>query len=322
MTILTLKPDALTVADFDYATVYPFMGLNEGGNSIMSAPVGPQWPLKGYFGMGYYLYGRNLNTYFLGGWDTSSGPKQAAYDAIQTTWANRVLPWFVATPASDNTCTNAAVRVTNGQCYILSASTGLWTRADDYGQNFVTACTNYDVGGTTTSHGASITVMTDSINIPAFPFCQTSADWAAASSTAGKYRLLHTGTTERIVIADPTDVAGVFCVFESQIISTNGSALNGVPKFLMQAGIDAGYDNDDVGVGKLLGAPYSPAIAGSRWSLINTDGTRRKHYVGTFLHADSYQDLTSDYSVGGGVSVLTAAQFQANFPRRSYQATL
>lgn len=322
MTIRTLKPDALIVADFDYATAYPHMGLNEGGNNIMGYSGVAQWQYQGYFGMGYYLYGDNLNTSFLNGWTTNTPEKIAAKAAIQTTWANRVLPWFVATPATDNTCSNAAVRILNAQCYILSASTGLWTRADDYGRNFVTDCSTYTVGGTTSAQGAAIKVMTDNINIPAFPFCPTSTDWSVLQTDTTKYRLIHGSATERIVLADPTDVAGVFCVFESQLISADGSALNGTPKFLVQAGIDAGYDDYAVGAGVLEGAPYSPAIAGSRWSLINTDGTRRKHYVGTFLHADSYQDLTSDYSVGGGVSVLTAAQFAAKMPRRAYQNTL
>ena len=42
----------------------------------------------------------------------------------------------------------------------------------------------------------------------------------------------------------------------------------------------------------------------------------------TFLHPDSYQDLTSAYNAAGGVSKMTAAEFQANMPRRVYQNTL
>lgn len=72
----------------------------------------------------------------------------------------------------------------------------------------------------------------------------------------------------------------------------------------------------------LYGAKYTPAIGGSRWSYANPDGTRRKHYFGTFLHPDSYQDLTSAYNVAGGISKMTAAEFQANMPRRVYQNTL
>ncbi len=320
MTIQRLRPDALVGTPFDYATIYPFMGLNEGGNNIMAAPVGPQWPYQGIFGMGYYLYGSNLNTSFLGGWTTTDADKIAAKAAIQTTWANRVLPWFEASPASDNTCTNAAIRILNGQCYIKLASTGRWYRADTGTYNAVNS-TRYTIG--TTSGGAtSLRVMTDSSNIPAFPFCPTSTDWASSSNDTTKYKVQHSSANARIVLADPTDFAGVFCTFESQLISTKGAALNGAPKFLVKAGIDAGYDNDGVGSGLLNGAPYSPLIASSGWFLANNDGTRRTHYVGTFLHANSYQDLTSQYSVGGGVSVLTAAQFQANMPTRVYQAPL
>lgn len=326
MTILNLKPDALVVPNFDFAAIYPFMGLNEGGNNIMSAPVGPQWPYKGYFGMGYYLYGSNLNTSFLGGWDTgtpagSDAAKVQAKADIQVAWANRILPWFVATPASDNTCTNAAIRIFNAQCYIKSIATGLWSRVD-VGVNNVLDCSTYDTGGTSTGHGASIKVMPDNINVPAFPFCQTSTDWGAYSNDTTKYRLIHAGTTERIVISSPSDVGGIVCMFDSQVISANGVALNGTPKFMLQAGIDAGYNDDALGSGLLNGAPYSPAIAGSCWMLANTNGTRRTHYVGTFLHTDSHQDLTSYYSTHGGISVLSAAEFQNNMPHRIYQPTI
>lgn len=327
MTILTLKPDALVVANFDYDTIYAHMGLNESGATIMEAPPAYiNWAWSGYFGMGYYLYGTNLNTSFLNGWDTSdspSGPKTLAKAAIQTTWANRVIPWFVAIAASDNTCTNAAVRILDTQTYLLD-TTGIWTR-QGYTQQFPSSCSGYTIVAGVTSAGYSCaTLYNDTINVPAFPFCPTSGDWAAPSSVTSKYKYLHTNAAARVVVPDPSALRGVLVTFKSQIVSTNGSALNGTPKFLIQAGIDAGYDDWQVGEvgGKLEGAPYSPAIAASRWSYANVDGTFRDHYVATFTAADSYQDLTSAYSVGGGVSVQTAAQFAANMPNRAYQATL
>lgn len=321
MNILKLKPDALVVPEFDFSEIYPHMGLNEGGNTIMSSPVGPQWPYKGFFGMGYYLYGSNLNTSFLGGWDTSSPSKIAAKATIQTTWANRILPWFVVTPGATNTCSNAGVRILNGQCYVLDATTKLWSR-QGYTINNVFACTKYNTGGTSVSNGSSDLIMPDKINVPAFPFCPSPSDWSSPTSDTTRYRLVHGSSAPRIVVPVPQNVAGIMCVFESQLVSVDGNPLNGTPNFLVQAGIDAGYNNDIIGTGLLEGAPYSPAIVGSRWSLANNDGTRRKHYVGTFLHADSYQDLTSAYNVAGGVSKSTAAQFQANMPHRSYQLTL
>lgn len=322
MTIITLKPDALVGTDFDYATIYPYMGLNESGLRIMSDPGTAQNVRQAHLGMGNYLYGSNLNIYFLGGWDTSSTEKIAAKAAIQTTWANRVMPWFVASPTKNNTCTNAALRVFAGQCYLLSASTGKWARSDNYKNGFVKSCTMYLTGGTITSDGGARRVQTDQINMPAFPFCPTNTDWAALSTTTTKYRVLHGSATNSIVLSDPSDLAGVFCTFESQLVSADGNALNGTPEFLIQCGADAGYDDDAVGSGRLLGAPYQPAIGGGRWSLINNDGTRRKHYFATFVHPDCFQDLTSAYHVAGGVSTMTAATFQANMPTRVYQAPL
>ena len=325
MIILTLKPDALALPDFDYDTIYPHMGLNESGAIIMEAPPSYiNWAWGGYFGMGYYLYGSNLNINFLDAWDTSdypSGPKTLAKEAIKTTWANRIIPWFVACAASDNTCTNAAIRIFDRQVYTLDNS-GLWIR-EDYTNPFSSACTGYTiVAGVRSSPYTTANLYNDSINIPAFPFCPTSGDWAASSSDTSKYRYLHTTIGSRIVLSDPSLLRGALLTFKSQIVSTNGQPLNGVPKFLVQAGIDAGYNNDSPGSNALEGALYSPAMAGSRWSYANVDGSFRDHYVATFTAADSYQDLTSAYSVGGGVSVQTAAQFAANMPNRAYQATL
>lgn len=328
MTIITLKPDALVGTDFDYATIYPYMGLNESGLHIMSDPGTAQNVRGAFFGMGNYLYGSNLNIYFLGGWDvTDPNPTIqdqliAAKAAIQVSYANRVRPWFAASPTENNTCTNAALRVLNGQCYLLSASTGSWTRADNYGNGFVRSCTMYLTGGTITSDGAARRVQTDQINMPAFPFCPTNTDWSALSADTTKYRVLHASAINSIVLSDPSDLAGVFCTFESQLVSTDGNALNGVPEFLIQCGADAGYDDDAIGSGRLQGAPYQPAIGGGRWSLINNDGTIRKHYFASFIHPDCYQDLTSAYHVAGGISKMTAAAFQANMPQRVYQRTL
>lgn len=325
MTITTLKPDALVGTEFDYATIYEQMGINEGGLHIMSDPGTAQNVRQAFFGMGYYLYGSNLNFYFLDGWDISdapNGPKTQAKAAIQVSYANRVMPWFTASPTENNTCTNAALRILNGQCYLLSAATGQWTRADDYGNGFVPSCIKYMTGATKISDNATLRVQTDQINVPAFPFCPTNTEWAAATTDTTKYRLLHGSATNSIVLSDPSDLAGVFCTFESQLVSADGNALNGTPEFLAQSGADAGYDDDAVGSGRLLGALYQPAIGGGRWSLINNDGTRRKHYFASFIHPDCYQDLTSAYNVAGGVSKMTAAAFQANMPKRVYQRTL
>ncbi|MBP9100799.1 MAG: hypothetical protein KBF68_05345, partial [Nitrosomonas sp.] len=124
-------------------------------------------------------------------------------------------------------------------------------------------------------------------------------------------------------LTNPENLGGVLCTFDSQLISCDGLSFNATPKIAVQCGVDAGWDSDSVGSpGALYGAPYSPAVADSRWVLANADGTRRTHYVATFLHPDSYQDLTSAYAVGGGKCVSTVAEFQANFPKRIYQPTL
>lgn len=330
MTIKRLKPDALLGTPFDYDTIYPFMGLNEGGRAIMGAPAtppptGPSWPLKGFFGMGYHLFGDNLNDSFLNGWDTSDapdGPKTLAKAALQARWANRVVPWIGFTPSSNNTCTNAALRVMNAQCYIKSAATGIWTRAD-VGTNNLKSVTMFPVGAFSPSDGAARRIFRGGVNIPAFAFCPTPTDWATESASTGKYRLIHGPTMARVVLTDPEDVAGIMCTFETQLISADGNSLNGTPEFLANAGADVGYDDDlEGGTGALYGAPYTPAIGGGRWSLINNDGTRRTHYFATFRHPDCYEDMSSDYRGNGGDPLLSAAEFSANMPERIYQQQL
>ena len=200
---------------------------------------------------------------------------------------------------------------------MLSNVTGLWSRVGGYTQQNVNSSIQYQLlGGSTAyvSDGASTGVFSDSINIPAFPFCPNGADWSAADGTTTKYRIIHTGTMSATI--DAQTVGGIFTCFDSQLVSTNGQPLNGVVDFLIQCGADAYINNDNLGIGTLLGAPYVPTIGISAFMKINSDGTRRRHYFGTFLGTNTYQTATSEYMVNGGVSALTSAQFQANMPRR------
>ena len=320
MSIITLKPDALVLPDFDFATVAPFMERTEDLKTLMgySGFNGyGSWTYGGTMGMGYRLKGDNLDAGFLSGWDTSTPAKLDAKTAAIASWWNRIVPWFSACPATANTCTNAAVRITGAQCYVLSNVTGLWSRVGGYTQQNVNSSIQYQLlGGSTAyvSDGASTGVFSDSINIPAFPFCPNGADWSAADGTTTKYRIIRTGTMSATI--DAQTVGGIFTCFDSQLVSTNGQPLNGVVDFLIQCGADAYINNDNLGIGTLLGAPYVPAIGLSAFMKINSDGTRRRHYFGTFLGTNTYQTATSEYMVNGGVSALTSAQFQANMPRR------
>ena len=321
MSIITLKPDALVLPDFDFATVAPFMERTEDLKSLMgySGFHGyGSWTYGGTMGMGYRLKGDNLNANVLTWWDTSTQAKLDAKNAAIASWWNRIVPWFAACPATANTCTNAAVRITGAQCYVLSNVTGLWSRVGGYAQKNVMTCTKYFLLGSSTNYvsdGPSIGVFSDSINIPAFPFCPNSSDWSGTGSPdTTKYRIIHTATMS--VTIDAQTVGGIFTCFDSQLVSTNGQPLNGVVDFLIQCGADAYINDDNLGVGTLLGSTYTPAIGISAFMKINSDGTRRRHYFGTFLGTNTYQTATSEYMVNGGVSALTSAQFQANMPRR------
>ena len=331
MTITTLKPDALVGTEFDFTDIYPHMGLNESGAVLMGYSGSANWPLQGFFGMGYRLNGDNLNTTFLNGWNVSApdaAGKQAAKDAAIAAWWNRIMPWFGCYPEATNTCTNVAIRILNTQCYVLETDTNAWRRVSNL-NNFLQSATLWDLAGTFTSAGAAKAVYpSDNINIPGFALCPTPADWASASTLGDttKYRMMHAPVVPagRLTV-DAQKIAGVFCTFESQLVSTNGAAFNATPKILVQCGADALIDEGSEGGGagtSLYGAPYTPAIGGSRWSYANSDGTRRKHYFGTFLHPNSYQDVTSAFTVAGGKSKMTAAEFQANMPRIVYQNTL
>ena len=321
MSIITLKPDALVLPDFDFATVAPFMERTEDLKTLMgySGFNGyGSWTYGGTMGMGYRLKGDNLNANVLTWWDTSTQAKLDAKNAAIASWWNRIVPWFAACPATANTCTNAAVRITGAQCYVLSNVTGLWSRVGGYAQKNVMTCKKYFLLGSSTNYvsdGPSIGVFSDSINIPAFPFCPNSSDWSGTGSPdTTKYRIIHTATMS--VTIDAQTVGGIFTCFDSQLVSTNGQPLNGVVDFLIQCGADAYINDDNLGVGTLLGSTYIPAIGISAFMKINSDGTRRRHYFGTFLGTNTYQTATSEYMVNGGVSALTSAQFQANMPRR------
>jgi len=109
MSIITLKPDALVLPDFDFATVAPFMERTEDLKTLMgySGFNGyGSWTYGGTMGMGYRLKGDNLDAGFLSGWDTSTPAKLDAKTAAIASWWNRIVPWFSACPATANTCTN------------------------------------------------------------------------------------------------------------------------------------------------------------------------------------------------------------------------
>ena len=198
MSIITLKPDALVLPDFDFATVAPFMERTEDLKTLMgySGFNGyGSWTYGGTMGMGYRLKGDNLNANVLTWWDTSTQAKLDAKNAAIASWWNRIVPWFAACPATANTCTNAAVRITGAQCYVLSNVTGLWSRVGGYTQQNVMTCKKYFLLGSSTNYvsdGPSIGVFSDSINIPAFPFCPNSSDWSGTGSPdTTKYRIIH-----------------------------------------------------------------------------------------------------------------------------------
>jgi len=325
--VITLKPDALILPDFNFATVSPFMEKTEAGKTLMG--------YTGYNGFGSWTYGAtiglgirpkgdNLNPSFLSNWATDTQPQRDAKAAAIASWWNRLSPWFSACPATGNTCTNAGIRITGAQCYVLNNITGLWSRVGGYVQRNVMTSPKYFLLGASTAYvsdGASARIFSDAINIPAFPFCPNSADWNTADPTTTIYRIIHATTMDKIVI-DASTVGGVFAYFDAQLVSTNGQAFNATPDFLIECGIDAYINDDGPGTGSLLGAPYVPNIAISAFKSLPSDGSRGRYYIGTFMGTNTYKDNSSQFQQNGGIGALTSSQFQSNMPSRVYQPTL
>lgn len=310
MTTFSSNPQIISADQFDMTASLAHMGLNENGAVIMAYAGSGQWKDGGKIVRGNECHGSSLPQFWVDDWDPNPlYTDELAY--CQNNYWNAVNPWFVIYPKDDNTCTNAAVQWRGAEVYYLSVADGLWHRVSSQATRVLRSVEYYTAS---TFVGSGVTA--DQIFVPGggnIPgFCPAiSAARGAPSSTTTDYRAMHTSLLDYDVI-DGSDVAGFFATCEVRVQPVDGVAFNATPKILMQLGMDLEpTSTDTVGTGYLVGASYKVSVSNSRFNLIPTDGSWRRLYCSTYLHADTIPPSVAAYAN-------VAADFTGNPITRQY----
>lgn len=306
------------IATLDVASLKADMGLTQSPYTLMNPPGGTTWQLSASITSGSRCHGdAQPNWWVTGLTQTPAG--------LLTNYWNGITPWVTIYPSATNLCTNAAIKVTDVQTYLLSASTGAWSRP--YYDNLYPQSLDWWDLNVATDRGAADRYYPNG-NIPAFTNVYLAADRVSVDvgPTTSKYKRLHNGWN-RGQIPTPSDVAAIMVTCKSRLVPiVTGAAFNGTPEILLSIGADL-YPNmtDNVGQGLLIGATNVPGVGASRFALVPQDGTQRRHYFITYVGVNTTIDNSSVYAIANpnGVGrVLTDAQLSANPPSYIVQQTV
>jgi len=294
--VLTNELDTFTSAD-----LIAQMGSTE---RTLYGPPPFSWASQAFFARGRVAHGSSCPSAFLAGMtavDSSGMP------LCQDMYWNAFAPWVVAIAESDNTCTNAYIKISKIRCYILSLRTGLWSRFGSQGNGYPSGgLTKYKYDYSTSYGGA--TVIYDFDGAPCF------YPW----HTVGPEQImLHSSIMAKGAI-DGEDYGGCFVVCESQLVAPIGSTFDATPRYALSVGADLYPDiNTSVNAGVIAGQTYVPGVGGSAFRSIPTDGTPMLHYFITTNNAGvTTTNGTSVYEdVNGATSMyMSNAELAANMP--------
>lgn len=294
--VLTNELDTFTTAD-----LIAQMGSTE---RTLYGPPPFSWASQAFFARGRVAHGSSCPSAFLAGMtavDSSGMP------LCQDMYWNAFAPWVVAIAESDNTCTNAYVKISKIRCYILSLRTGLWTRFGSQGNGYPSGgLTKYKYDYSTSYGGA--TVIYDVDGAPCF------YPW----HTVGPEQImLHSSIMAKGEI-DGEDYGGCFVVCESQLVPPIGAAFDATPRYALSVGADLYPDiNTSVNTGVIAGQTYVPGVGGSAFRSIPTDGSPRLHYFITTNNAaiTTTNGTSVHEDVNGAASLyMSNAELAANMP--------
>lgn len=286
---------------FTSADLIAQMGSTE---RTLYGPPPFSWADQAFFARGRVAHGSSCPSAFLDGMtqlDVNGVP------ICKNMYWNAFTPWIVAIPESDNTCTNAYIKISKIRCYILSLRTGLWTRfgAIGSGYPYITPTKwKYDYS---VSYG-SATVIYDRDGAPCY--------WPW--HTVGPEQvMLHNGIIAKGPI-DGEDYGGCFVICESQLVAPIGAAFDATPRYALQLGADLYPDMDtSLNQGSIAGRTYVPGVGGGAFKSIPTNGTPRLHYfITTNNAAITTTNGTSDYQIANGAAsmYMSNAELAANMP--------
>lgn len=277
------------------------MGLTE---RTMFGPPPFTWATKAFMARGIIAHGTSLPSGYASGLTTRDSfgvplGSQMYWDAL--------APWVVVLAESDNLCTNAYVKISQIQCYVLSKRTGIWNRFGVMGRGYPSIAPGKWKYDYTVSYGPSTAI----IDVDGAP-C---------------YLPWHTVGPEQVILHNPIiakgyidgeDFGGLFVICQSQLVHPPGVAFDATPHYALSLGADL-YPSMDATISNniLAGRTYLVAVGGSALKTIPSDGTPRMHYFITSPQVGvTAKDNTSIYELANGATsmYMSNAELAANMP--------
>ncbi len=293
-----------------------------GAQFLMNITDPDRLATKGAFQVqGHRIHGDSAPTWWA---NVLTEPTKNDPGGVLKRYWNAVNTWGAVFPHADNTTTNAFTAMYDIQLYLLSNTTGRWSRAD--GRNGIPAYPfdYYTLDPYTLSSSGSYTHDPTTSrrgwsNVP------TAGDRAAPSSDVTKYRTAH-GTLTPWQTVDGEDVGGIFVTCKAHLFTASDEAFNGVTKLYARVGLDMRPSiNDALNAGELAGATYYPGAGGGALIELPTDRSSvRISYCSVGGSGFSTIIDNADNSPYGSVYpvYLSYSEIAANLPSLQFNAAV
>lgn len=200
------------------------------------------------------------------------GPAALWYNPILVNYWNALNAWGVVWVHEDNTTTNAFTSMYDVQLYVLSLSTGQWTRVDASDGRPKYPFDYYALATYALTDTGSFT-FDQSTSRRGWNNCPVAGDRSASSAVTTKYRISHNALLPMVEV-DGSDVGGIFVTCKARLFTSDGAAFNGVTKLYGQVGSDIKPElTSALNTGDLAGATYYVGAGGGNLVELPTDGS-------------------------------------------------
>ncbi len=316
---MSIYPYNMLVANQDEITLEHLtscMGVNDGTWKDPAAGWLTSFANYAYITTGRRLHGDNQPTAWVNsltnrGTDpditqiTQPGADPATwYNPMLVNYWNRINCWGTIVQEASNTCTNAYAAIYDIQLYILSASTGQWSRVNSSHNGRPSFPLLWYPKNTFTGSITGVNSYDDYGN----------AGWT--NFYTGIEKNLHNALMPGQVV-DASDVIGVMATCKARLFNPAGTAFDATPKIMVEIGMDNKYNTDTLGSGTLSGVTYLPGMAGSASKLLPADGSSIRVTVSTMRTTDTvvgnaFNSVWTDDPAN--IPYLSEAEMAANLP--------
>lgn len=262
--------DAITLSHL----VTMMSALPQGSSQFLMGVTDPNqlWTMGAYIQQGFRMHGDSVPSWAAAA--LTDPTKNDVGGVLQRYW-NAINSWAVIWPHSTNTTTNAFVSIFDAQLYVLSSSTGKWTRVDSGNGSMPFVFPYYDM--TTAAWQQAGSFFNDPLySRYATATVRNAANRGAAATIPGdesKFSYAHNAIIPFLTV-DGSDVAGVFATCKARMFTIDGAAFNGTTKIMMDIGVDFKPETSTaLNAGEFAGLTYYPGSGGSDWIQLPTDGS-------------------------------------------------